>query len=47
MSFIPSYLISRIGELTSAAELFREQSGFYEKPQYSRRLVKRLVGPLQ
>jgi hypothetical protein len=35
------------GELTSAAELFREQSGFYEKPQYSRRLVKRLVDPLQ
>jgi hypothetical protein len=35
------------GELTSAAELFREQSGFYEKPQFSRRLVKRLVGRLQ
>ena len=32
------------GELNSAAELFRKQSSFYEKPQFSRRLVKRLVG---
>jgi hypothetical protein len=31
------------GELTSAAELFREPPGFYEKPRFSRRLVKRLV----
>jgi hypothetical protein len=32
------------GELTSAAVLLREQPGFYEKPRFSRRLVKRLVG---
>jgi hypothetical protein len=32
------------GELTSAAELLREQSGHYEKPRFSWRLVKRLVG---
>ena len=31
------------GELTSAAVLLREPPGFYEKPRYSRRLVKRLV----
>ena len=31
------------GELTSAAVLLREQPGFYEKPRFSRRLVKRFV----
>jgi hypothetical protein len=31
------------GELTSAAVLLCERPGFYEKPQLSRRLVKRLV----
>jgi hypothetical protein len=30
-------------ELTSAAVLLRELPGFYEKPKFSRRLVKRLV----
>ena len=37
------FLNQHNGELTSAAVLLREQPGFYEKPQISRRLVKRLV----
>ena len=32
-----------IGELTSATVLLRNKPGFYEKPRFSRRLVKRLV----
>jgi hypothetical protein len=31
------------GELSNAAKLFRDQSGFYEKPQNSQLLVKRLL----
>jgi len=31
------------GKLTSATVLLGEQPAFYEKPRFSRRLVKRLV----